>query len=141
MIVNSHDKKFHFGDVVATIGVSIDNPIAMGTFVRVFPRREKMNPGTYGEVTDGNGHFWEVPIDSLSLVETYNYAQCEECGISLQVSSDGSHKARLMADRIIESHGWVSIGNSDVVWHCPLCQEDSDCDASLWDSTEAVSIW
>ena len=52
-----------FGDAVENGWASEANPTRVGLFVREGFRTGKMNRGRYFEVTDGNGKFWELPLD------------------------------------------------------------------------------
>ncbi len=56
---------FIFGDKVQMIAASNSNPRKNGIFVRRGVRKGIVNPGTYAEVTDGRGDFWETSFDNL----------------------------------------------------------------------------
>lgn len=51
-----------FGESVKNTMASVSNPTRVGLFVRVVRRPHgRMNPGTWWELTDGKGEFWQVP--------------------------------------------------------------------------------
>lgn len=51
-----------FGDIIENGWASADNPTRTGIFVREGRRMGRMNAGRFFEVTDGKGHFWELPL-------------------------------------------------------------------------------
>jgi hypothetical protein len=57
-----------FGDVVENGWASDGNPTRVGFFVREGRRTGRMNRGRYFEVTDGEGKFWELPVDRESKI-------------------------------------------------------------------------
>lgn len=54
------------------IYASKDNPQRDGMFVEVKKRTGRLNPGTFYRLTDGNGSFWEYPIESVKLIDKPN---------------------------------------------------------------------
>jgi len=54
--------KPRFGDLVENGWASEENPTRRGFFVREGKRTGRMNAGTYWEITDGKGKFWECPL-------------------------------------------------------------------------------
>ena len=59
---------FRFGDIVESIHASDDNPRKRGIVVRTDHRKGKLNPGRYVVLTDGNGEFWECPLDAVRKI-------------------------------------------------------------------------
>lgn len=53
-----------FGDLVENGWASEENPTRRGFFVREGKRTGRMNAGTYWEITDGKGKFWECPLSA-----------------------------------------------------------------------------
>ena len=66
-----------FGERFTNLMASEANPHRTGTFVRVIYRRGRMNPGTWWEMTDERGGFWEtnpefnVPADKAQEGERH----------------------------------------------------------------------
>jgi len=60
-------KSFKFGQHVDNTAASNCNPIKYGLFVRIITRKGFINPGTYVQMTDGKGSFWE--IDAAYVVD------------------------------------------------------------------------
>jgi hypothetical protein len=54
-----------FGEWLRGIYASERNPYRDGIYVRTIRRTGRCNPGTYFELTDGNGNFWQYPRDSV----------------------------------------------------------------------------
>ena len=54
-----------FGDWMQGVYASEDNPHKYGIYVRTIYRRGGMNPGKHYQLTDGNGSFWEYPVDAV----------------------------------------------------------------------------
>lgn len=50
-----------FGQWFTNIVASKDNPQRHGMYVRTTRRAGRMNAGTFYELTDGQGAFWECP--------------------------------------------------------------------------------
>jgi hypothetical protein len=60
--------KPRFGDKVRNPWTEPDNPLHLSTFVRVVHRNGHMNPGTWWEVTDGKGRFWQLKAEDSELI-------------------------------------------------------------------------
>lgn len=60
-----------FGATVVSQFASVDNPHKTGLFVRVIRRRGRMNGGTWWQITDGRGDFWELRPDMCEVVPGY----------------------------------------------------------------------
>ena len=59
----------NFGAAVENVMASYSNPQRLGLFVRVVRRpRGQMNPGTWWEMTDTEGHFWQVQPKNCRIV-------------------------------------------------------------------------
>ena len=59
-----------FGEWVRCTYASESNPHRRGMFVRVIRRTGRvMNPGTWWELTNGKGDFWETTPDSAETLE------------------------------------------------------------------------
>ena len=58
-----------FGQMMRGTYASADNPQRDGMYVRTILRKGRVNPGKYYELTDGNGHFWNYPIESIVFLE------------------------------------------------------------------------
>jgi hypothetical protein len=63
-----------FGDLVENTFASANNPHRIGRFVRVIRRRGRLNPGTWWQMTDGRGDFWEVRPENLRAVNAREVA-------------------------------------------------------------------
>ena len=57
-----------FGEWLRGIYASESNPQRDGMYVRTIRRTGRMNPGTFYELTDGNGRFWQYPAQSVERV-------------------------------------------------------------------------
>lgn len=53
-----------FGEWMRGVWASASNPHRDGMFVRTERRTGRLNPGTWHELTDGNGEFWSYPAHS-----------------------------------------------------------------------------
>lgn len=54
-----------FGERFVNTMAGESNPRRVGMFVRVVRRTGRvMNPGTFWEMTDGKGDFWQVPPEN-----------------------------------------------------------------------------
>lgn len=63
-----------FGQWFKNVWASDDNPLRFGAYVRTIVRRGRFNPGTYYELTDTKGKFWEIEWNGLyplSLIDYY----------------------------------------------------------------------
>lgn len=58
-----------FGDWMRGIYASERNPYRDGMYVRTIRRSGRCNPGTYFELTDGRGNFWQYPRDSVTRLD------------------------------------------------------------------------
>lgn len=54
-----------FGEWLRGIYASERNPLRDGMYVRTIRRTGRCNPGTYYELTDGKGNFWQYPRESV----------------------------------------------------------------------------
>jgi hypothetical protein len=54
-----------FGEWLRGIYASERNPLRDGMYVRTIRRSGRCNPGTFYELTDGNGEFWQYPRQSV----------------------------------------------------------------------------
>ena len=61
-----------FGDWMRGIWASVSNPQRDGMYVRTVLRTGRMNPGTFYELTNGNGEFWQYPAGSTVFIEAPN---------------------------------------------------------------------
>jgi hypothetical protein len=52
-----------FGEWMRGVYASASNPHRDGMFVRTERRTGRFNPGTWHELTDGNGNFWSYPAN------------------------------------------------------------------------------
>jgi hypothetical protein len=57
-----------FGDRMRGIYASESNPQRDGFYVETIRRRGRLNKGSSYRLTDGNGRFWEYPVDSVVLI-------------------------------------------------------------------------
>lgn len=62
-------RKPKFGELMRNPWASEDNPTRDGYFVRARVVKGRFNPGTWYEMTDRNGKFWEVSADYQFFVE------------------------------------------------------------------------
>lgn len=69
-----------FGTRVVNTVASVSNPQRIGLFVRVVRRTGRTNAGTWWEMTDGHGKFWQVQPEHLVVAP---------CQTSLTGSPDG----------------------------------------------------
>lgn len=53
-------RKPRFGEIVTCKAATPPNPNRHGYFVRVVTRTGRVNRGTWWELTDGNGKFWQT---------------------------------------------------------------------------------
>ena len=53
--------------IIENAYASDDNPHKRGIYVRTIRRRGKLNPGIHLELTDGNGEFWNIPIEAVKV--------------------------------------------------------------------------
>jgi len=72
------DLKPKFGDRMRGTYASVKNPQRDGFYVRTIRRRGKMNAGTFYELTDGAGNFWEYPVESTIMRDTRTEAPLRE---------------------------------------------------------------
>lgn len=54
-----------FGEWFTGIYASDQSDQRHGMYVRTIRRRGRMNSGTFYELTDGKGRFWQYPVDSV----------------------------------------------------------------------------
>jgi len=67
---NAIIKSLRFGEtVIENPWASDDNPQKRGVYVRTHHKRGRLNPGIWVELTDGEGHFWQIPIESVKVVK------------------------------------------------------------------------
>jgi hypothetical protein len=59
-----------FGDWLRGIWAGSANPQRDGRYVRTVRRTGRMNPGTFYELTDGRGSFWQYPATSTVFIQT-----------------------------------------------------------------------
>lgn len=60
--------RVQFGQMVVNTMASMSNPQRAGRFVKVVRRRHGlMNSGTWWELTDGRGHFWQVRPENCEV--------------------------------------------------------------------------
>lgn len=57
--VRGNTRKPKFGERMRGVWASERNPKRDGIYVRTVIRRGKLNPGTWYELTDGKGKFWQ----------------------------------------------------------------------------------
>lgn len=69
-----------FGDWMRGIYASEKNPLRDGMFVRTIRRTGRCNPGTYYELTDGKGRFWQYPRESAVMLDGSTRAQAPAPG-------------------------------------------------------------
>lgn len=62
-------RKPQFGDLMRNPWASEDNPTRDGYFVRARVVRGRFNPGTWYEMTDRNGKFWEVSAEYQFFID------------------------------------------------------------------------
>jgi hypothetical protein len=74
-----------FGDLIVNGWASESNPTRVGYFVREGRRTGRMNPGRYFEVTDGNGKFWELPLDSDHKISVREAVSAEMQGAEAEI--------------------------------------------------------
>jgi len=73
-----------FGEWFRGIYASEDNPIRDGMYVRTIRRTGRLNRGTFYELTNLKGKFWEFPRDGVVRIEAPPHcpiAQAEERGV------------------------------------------------------------
>lgn len=58
-----------FGEWLRGIYASERNPLRDGMYVRTIRRTGRCNPGTFYELTDGNGKFWKYPRESVERLD------------------------------------------------------------------------
>ena len=61
-----------FGDPVTNTLAGDGNPTKHGFFVREYRRTGRLNPGSFIEVTDGKGKFWDVNAAAIVPTESRN---------------------------------------------------------------------
>lgn len=61
-----------FAEWMRGIWAAKSNPIRDGMYVRTVRRTGRMNPGTFYELTDGKGEFWQYPAGSTVFIEAPN---------------------------------------------------------------------
>lgn len=71
-----------FGDWMRGIYASEKNPLRDGMFVRTIRRTGRCNPGTYYELTDGRGKFWQYPRESTVMLDADTRAQAPAAGVT-----------------------------------------------------------
>ena len=59
-----------FGDWLRGIWTSERNPIRDGRYVKTVKRTGNFNRGTFYELTDEHGKFWQFPADATVFIET-----------------------------------------------------------------------
>jgi len=62
-------RKPKFGEWMRGIYAAPDNPIRDGLYVRTKVCRGRLNPGTYYQLTDGRGKFWEFRASDTIFLE------------------------------------------------------------------------
>jgi hypothetical protein len=58
-----------FGEWLRGIWAGDRNPQRDGRYVRTVRRTGRMNPGTFYELTDGRGSFWQYPAESTVFIQ------------------------------------------------------------------------
>ena len=62
-------RKPRFGERIRGIYASESNPQRDGMYVRTIRRTGRMNPGTWYELTDGKGNFWQYESKSAVFLD------------------------------------------------------------------------
>lgn len=65
-----------FGDWMRGIWASPDNPIRDGMYVKTVRRRGKLNQGTFYELTDGKGKFWQFEAEATVFIAKKEGGKC-----------------------------------------------------------------
>lgn len=58
-----------FGDRMRGIHASESNPIRDGFYIKTVRRTGSMNKGTFYQLTNGKGKFWEYPAESVVFLD------------------------------------------------------------------------
>jgi len=66
------DRTPKFGEWLRGIWASPSNPIRDGRYVRTVRRTGILNPGTFYELTDGQGKFWQFEAKATVFIEAPN---------------------------------------------------------------------
>jgi hypothetical protein len=128
-----------FGATIRSVHASEDNPHKTGMFVRVIRRpRSRINSGTWWQVTDGRGGFWELQPDmcevvpgaevlrALAGVPTADVAAAQWCNCQAPSRLEGPwHPLGDMpfCPRPAAPEGVDAADEQDDPWYCPTCDE------------------
>ena len=96
-----------FGEWLRGIYASESNPQRDGMYVRTIRRTGRMNPGTFYEMTDGNGRFWQYPAQSVERVAAPQ-PPTEAQGVDIDEAQDDAI-ARVAAEIAAEAQPQVGI--------------------------------
>lgn len=142
-----------FGEWLRGIYASERNPLRDGMYVRTIRRTGRCNPGTYYELTDGKGNFWQYPRESVIRLDRARELDasakcdcgcgrsvCPACGEDLGFATPRAAEAATTNSAQISSSLVVGDVGEDTrcrhdngrpgydLWHC------SDCGAVKTDS-------
>lgn len=76
-----------FGEWLRGIYASERNPLRNGMYVRTIRRTGRCNPGTFYELTDGKGKFWQYPRQSVIRLDRARELDASGTTNSAQISS------------------------------------------------------
>ena len=102
-----------FGEWLRGIYASESNPHRDGMYVRTIRRTGKLNPGVHYEVTDGNGKFWQYPVQSVERLATPSAVQVQQEAAALLAEcqhADTLGAVRELVQRWVIESNWRSGG-------------------------------